>query len=37
MGHSTFAVLQRYLALAGEDVERAHAAHSPADRLLGKA
>lgn len=34
MGHSDLAVLQRYLALAGEDVERAHAAHSPADRLL---
>jgi integrase/recombinase XerD len=36
MGHSSLAVLQRYLALATEDVERAHAAHSPADRLLGK-
>lgn len=35
MGHSTLDVLQRYLALAGEDVERAHKAHSPADRLLG--
>ncbi len=35
MGHSGLAVLQRYLALAGEDVERAHAAHSPADKLLG--
>ncbi|HHX43146.1 MAG TPA: tyrosine-type recombinase/integrase [Chloroflexi bacterium] len=34
MGHSSLAVLQRYLALAGEDVERAHAAHSPADRML---
>lgn len=34
MGHSSLAVLQRYLALAGEDVERAHIAHSPADRLL---
>lgn len=34
MGHSDLTVLQRYLALAGEDVERAHAAHSPADRLL---
>ena len=34
MGHSTLAVLQRYLALAGEDVERAHAAHSPVDKLL---
>ena len=33
MGHSDLTVLQRYLALAGEDVERAHAAHSPADRL----
>lgn len=36
MGHSSLAVLQRYLALAGEDVERAHKAHSPADRLLGE-
>ena len=35
MGHSGLAVLQRYLALAGEDVERAHKAHSPADKLLG--
>jgi hypothetical protein len=26
--------LQRYLALAGEDIERAHVAHSPVDRLL---
>ncbi|MGI6367895.1 MAG: tyrosine-type recombinase/integrase [Anaerolineae bacterium] len=34
MGHSSLAVLQRYLALAGEDVERAHKAHSPADKLL---
>jgi site-specific recombinase XerD len=34
MGHSTLAVLQRYLALAGEDIERAHKLHSPADRLL---
>jgi len=34
MGHSDLTVLQRYLALAGEDVERAHRAHSPVDRLL---
>jgi integrase/recombinase XerD len=34
MGHSTLAVLQRYLALTGEDIERAHAAHSPADNML---
>lgn len=34
MGHSDLTVLQRYLALAGEDVGRAHAAHSPVDRLL---
>lgn len=34
MGHSSLAVLQRYLALAGEDIERAHKAHSPVDRLL---
>jgi integrase/recombinase XerC len=36
MGHSDLTVLQRYLALAGEDIERAHMAHSPADRLLDK-
>lgn len=36
MGHSTLVVLQRYLALAGEDLERVHKAHSPADRLLGE-
>jgi site-specific recombinase XerD len=35
MGHSDLTVLQRYLALAGEDIERAHMAHSPADKLLG--
>lgn len=35
MGHSSLAVLQRYLALAGEDLQRAHAAHSPVDRLMG--
>jgi len=34
MGHSTLAVLQTYLALAGEDIERAHAAHSPVDNML---
>ncbi|NLS78689.1 MAG: tyrosine-type recombinase/integrase [Chloroflexi bacterium] len=34
MGHSDLTVLQRYLALAGEDVERAHKAHSPVDNLL---
>ena len=34
MGRSSLAVLQRYLALSGVDVERAHAAHSPADNLL---
>ena len=34
MGHSSLAVLQRYLALTGEDIERAHAAHSPADTML---
>ena len=34
MGHSDLTVLQRYLALAGEDLERAHKAHSPVDRLL---
>ncbi len=36
MGHNSLAVLQRYLALTGEDIERAHEAHSPVDRLLGK-
>lgn len=36
MGHSDLTVLQRYLALAGEDVERAHVAHSPVDRILSK-
>lgn len=35
MGHSSLDVLQRYLALAGEDIERAHRQHSPADKLLG--
>jgi len=34
MGHSSLAVLQRYLALAGEDIERVHALHSPVDNLL---
>jgi integrase/recombinase XerC len=34
MGHSDLSILQRYLALAGEDIERAHKAHSPADTLL---
>jgi site-specific recombinase XerD len=33
MGHSSLAVLQRYLALAGEDIERAHRLHSPVDNL----
>lgn len=35
MGHSSLDVLQRYLALDGQDIERAHKAHSPTDRLLG--
>ena len=35
MGHSDLSTLQRYLRLAGEDIERAHKAHSPVDRLLG--
>ena len=34
MGHSDLSVLQRHLALAGEDIERAHKAHSPVDKLL---
>lgn len=37
MGHSSLAVLQRYLDLGGEDIERAHMAHSPGDKLLAKA
>ena len=32
--HSDPVVLSCYLALAGEDVERAHAAHSPVDKLV---
>jgi hypothetical protein len=32
---SDLTVLQRYLALSGGGVERAHAAHGPADMLLG--
>lgn len=36
MGHSSLDVLQRYLDLAGEDIERAHMAHSPGDKLLDK-
>jgi site-specific recombinase XerD len=34
MGHSSLAVLQRYSAVAGEDIERAHRLHSPVDNLL---
>ena len=34
MGHADLTVLQRYLALSGEDIERAHRAHSPADKML---
>jgi integrase/recombinase XerC/integrase/recombinase XerD len=34
MGHENLQILQRYLALAGEDIERAHRLHSPADNLL---
>jgi integrase/recombinase XerD len=34
MGHSSLAVFQRYLALAGEDIERAHRLHSPVGNLL---
>jgi len=34
MGHEGLAVLQRYLALDGQDVERAHREHSPVDCLL---
>lgn len=34
MGHADLSILQRYLALAGEDIERAHKAHSPVDNML---
>lgn len=34
MGRSNLTVLERHLALAGEDVERADIAHSPVDNLL---
>jgi len=34
MGYSSLAVFQRYLALAGEDIERAHRLDSPVDNLL---
>lgn len=34
MGHSNFAVISRYLRLAGEDIERVHRAHSPVDNIL---
>ena len=37
MGHSSLDVLQRYLELGGEDIERAHIAHSPGDRILRRA
>jgi site-specific recombinase XerD len=33
MGHGYVAVLQRYLALAEENTERAHKLHSPVDNL----
>lgn len=36
MGHSDLTVLQRYLAIAGEDLEKAHRDHGPVDRLLHK-
>jgi site-specific recombinase XerD len=34
MGHADLSVLKRYLALAGEDLQRAHREHGPVDRLL---
>lgn len=34
MGHETLVVLQLYLDIAGEDIERAHTAHSPVDNFL---
>lgn len=34
MGHSSLAVLQRYLALAGQRAERARKLHWPVDNLL---
>ena len=36
MGHSDQSILQRYLALAGEDIERVHIALSPMDKLLDR-
>jgi len=33
MGHSSLAILQRCLALAGEDIYRTHKQHSPVDNL----
>ena len=36
MGHSTLSTALRYLDLNGQDVERAHKAHSPADGLLAR-
>jgi len=34
-GHADLATTRRYLALLTEDLQAAHAAHSPVDRLLG--
>ena len=34
MGHRSLAVSQRYLALARENIERAHKIYSPVDNLL---
>lgn len=34
MGHSSLAVLLKYLSLSNKDLERAHLEHSPVDRLL---
>jgi len=34
VGHSSLDIPQSYLALAGEDIERAHATHSLVDNLF---
>ena len=36
MGHSSLDVLQRYLALTTGNIQKAHMAHSPADRFLSQ-
>jgi len=36
MGHTDLAMLRRYLALVEHDLQAAHAAHGPVDRLLSR-